>query len=217
MLCKGLEAYVEIAKPSFEGDDGRNRHDAQSLQWSLARENSDGQMRLRNMSTSSGLVCSGRMRRGEIIRNSSDWNWSFADELPKIGLVKSGLGLGLALPTSPPSHHSNQDSRLTQQFIRNLYHYLEFVSLRFPSLSSVATMSAVLEATSQHQPQTKKFGKSERTVPHKSQKASKWYPAEDQKQPKKVCVLSSTAVQVPELSVCEDIMGTFMPLTQLLL
>lgn len=47
-------------------------------------------------------------------------------------------------------------------------------------------MSAALEAQSQHQSQTKKFGKQERTVPHKSQKASKWYPAEDQKQSKKV-------------------------------
>ncbi|KAF7513394.1 hypothetical protein GJ744_009815 [Endocarpon pusillum] len=46
-------------------------------------------------------------------------------------------------------------------------------------------MSAALEANSQHQAQTKKFGKQERTVPHQSQKASKWYPAEDQKQPKK--------------------------------
>jgi large subunit ribosomal protein L6e len=51
-------------------------------------------------------------------------------------------------------------------------------------------MSAATEAQSQHQPQTKKFGKQERTVPHKSQKASKWYPAEDQKQPKKVSLLS---------------------------
>jgi large subunit ribosomal protein L6e len=52
-------------------------------------------------------------------------------------------------------------------------------------------MSAALEANSQHQAQTKKFGKQERTVPHQSQKASKWYPAEDQKQPKKVSILWS--------------------------
>jgi len=43
-------------------------------------------------------------------------------------------------------------------------------------------MSAPQEAL----PQTKKFGKGERTVPHSSQKAKKWYPAEDEKQPKKV-------------------------------
>ncbi|KAI9734873.1 MAG: hypothetical protein M1834_001953 [Cirrosporium novae-zelandiae] len=35
-------------------------------------------------------------------------------------------------------------------------------------------------------PETKKFGKGERTVPHNSQKASKWYPAEDITLPKKV-------------------------------
>ncbi|KAF2121389.1 60S ribosomal protein L6-B [Lophiotrema nucula] len=34
-------------------------------------------------------------------------------------------------------------------------------------------------------PTTKKFGKSERSIPHASQKASKYYPAEDVAQPKK--------------------------------
>jgi hypothetical protein len=48
-------------------------------------------------------------------------------------------------------------------------------------------MSAVLEAQS-IQPTTKKFGKGERLVPHHSQKAKKWYPAEDESQPKKVCI-----------------------------
>ncbi|KAL2003961.1 hypothetical protein VTN02DRAFT_1480 [Thermoascus thermophilus] len=33
--------------------------------------------------------------------------------------------------------------------------------------------------------QTKKFGKGERTVPHPSQKAQKWYPVDDEAQPKK--------------------------------
>ncbi|KAI9840131.1 MAG: hypothetical protein M1837_001892 [Sclerophora amabilis] len=32
----------------------------------------------------------------------------------------------------------------------------------------------------------KKFGKGEREVPHQSQKANKWYPTEDEYQPKKV-------------------------------
>jgi large subunit ribosomal protein L6e len=35
-------------------------------------------------------------------------------------------------------------------------------------------------------PTTKKFGKGERSVPHHSVKASKYYPAEDEKKPKKV-------------------------------
>ncbi|KAL1891259.1 60S ribosomal protein L6 [Sporothrix stenoceras] len=35
-------------------------------------------------------------------------------------------------------------------------------------------------------PSTKKFGKSSRTVPHHTQRAQKWYPAEDDAQPKKV-------------------------------
>jgi len=43
-------------------------------------------------------------------------------------------------------------------------------------------MSAATEAKSS----TKKFGKTERTIPHHSQKASKWYPAEDEAAPKKV-------------------------------
>lgn len=34
--------------------------------------------------------------------------------------------------------------------------------------------------------ETKKFGKSERSVPHHSEKAQKWYPAEDDAQARKV-------------------------------
>ncbi len=34
---------------------------------------------------------------------------------------------------------------------------------------------------------TKKFGKAERKVPHHTQKAKKFYPAEDEAKPKKVC------------------------------
>jgi len=36
-------------------------------------------------------------------------------------------------------------------------------------------------------PTTKKFGKGERTVHHHTQKARRYYPAEDEAQPKKVC------------------------------
>jgi large subunit ribosomal protein L6e len=47
-------------------------------------------------------------------------------------------------------------------------------------------MSATLEAT--RPAGTKKtFGKSSREVPHHSNKAKKWYPAEDEVQSKKVC------------------------------
>ena len=34
--------------------------------------------------------------------------------------------------------------------------------------------------------QTKKFGKGQRTVPKPDQKAQKWYPVDDEPQPKKV-------------------------------
>jgi hypothetical protein len=47
-------------------------------------------------------------------------------------------------------------------------------------------MSATL--TSKSVGETKKFGKGERTIPHPSQKAQKWYPAEDEQQPKKVSI-----------------------------
>jgi large subunit ribosomal protein L6e len=40
-------------------------------------------------------------------------------------------------------------------------------------------------------PATKKFGKGERSVPHHSQKASKYYPAEDDAQPKQVRISPS--------------------------
>lgn len=46
---------------------------------------------------------------------------------------------------------------------------------------------------------TKKFGKSERTIPHHSQKASKWYPAEDEATPKKV--RKSIKAHVPRSSL----------------
>jgi large subunit ribosomal protein L6e len=35
-------------------------------------------------------------------------------------------------------------------------------------------------------PTTKTFGKSTRSVPHPSEKAQKWYPAEDEAKPRKV-------------------------------
>jgi hypothetical protein len=38
----------------------------------------------------------------------------------------------------------------------------------------------------QEQPVTKSFGKGERSIPHHSQKANKYYPAEDESVPKKV-------------------------------
>ena len=50
-------------------------------------------------------------------------------------------------------------------------------------------MSAALGSKSVGQ--TKKFGKSERTIPHPSQKAQKWYPTEDEQQPKKVSVFEN--------------------------
>jgi len=46
-------------------------------------------------------------------------------------------------------------------------------------------MSATLEAT-RPAAQKKTFGKSTREVPHHTQKAKKWYPAEDESVPKKV-------------------------------
>jgi len=39
---------------------------------------------------------------------------------------------------------------------------------------------------SSQKPETKKFHGGERTVPHKSEKASKYYPADDTKKPKTV-------------------------------
>jgi hypothetical protein len=53
-------------------------------------------------------------------------------------------------------------------------------------------MSAVLEAT-RPEGQTKKFGKGEREIPHHTQKAKKWYPADDEAQHKKVRPESSRA------------------------
>ena len=46
-------------------------------------------------------------------------------------------------------------------------------------------MSAKQEA-SKAEHTTKRFGKSERKVPHHTQKAKKFYPAEDESKPKKV-------------------------------
>ncbi|KAI1008011.1 hypothetical protein K3495_g220 [Podosphaera aphanis] len=55
-------------------------------------------------------------------------------------------------------------------------------------------MSATVEAT-RPVGTTKTFGKSTREIPHHSQKAKKWYPVEDESQPKKVrkSIRASTA------------------------
>lgn len=44
-------------------------------------------------------------------------------------------------------------------------------------------MAAIAE-----KPVTKKFGSGERTIPPATQKASKWYPVDDDPQPKKVSI-----------------------------
>ena len=46
-------------------------------------------------------------------------------------------------------------------------------------------MSPTTESST-HEHNTKKFGKGERTIPHHTQKAKKYYPAEDEAKPKKV-------------------------------
>jgi len=46
-------------------------------------------------------------------------------------------------------------------------------------------MSSTLEAT-RPAGQTKKFSKGERYIPHGSERAGKWYPAEDESKPKTV-------------------------------
>jgi hypothetical protein len=63
------------------------------------------------------------------------------------------------------------------------------IKQRPPTTTTTASvsvkMSATLEAT-RPASQKKTFGKSTREVPHHSVKAKKWYPAEDEVQPKKV-------------------------------
>lgn len=49
-------------------------------------------------------------------------------------------------------------------------------------------MAVVIGATYLTHLQTKKFGKGEREIPHHSQKAKKYYPAEDERKPRKVSI-----------------------------
>ena len=42
------------------------------------------------------------------------------------------------------------------------------------------------------EPTTKKFGSSNRTVPHHTEKSQKWYPAEDEAKPKQVSASKAT-------------------------
>jgi large subunit ribosomal protein L6e len=60
-------------------------------------------------------------------------------------------------------------------------------------------MSATLEAT-RPAGQKKTFGKSTREVPHHTQKAKKWYPAEDEVQPKKVGSITSLSTRPPKFN-----------------
>ena len=65
-------------------------------------------------------------------------------------------------------------------------------------------MSAKQEATkAEHK--TKKFGKSERSIPHHTQKAKKFYPAEDEAKPKKVC--EAILTQRKRTSVYKMVLG----------
>ena len=56
-----------------------------------------------------------------------------------------------------------------------------------------------MAATSSSEPPkgtTKKYGKGERYIPHHSTKAKRFYPAEDEVRPKKVCVPNALALDV---------------------
>ena len=44
------------------------------------------------------------------------------------------------------------------------------------------------QTPSKNTTKTKKFGKDEREIPHHSQKAKKYYPAEEESRPKKACL-----------------------------
>jgi hypothetical protein len=55
---------------------------------------------------------------------------------------------------------------------------------RYPTTNHRIGSSSKMSATQESQKKT--FGKSTREVPHHSQKASKWYPAEDESAPRKV-------------------------------
>ena len=59
-------------------------------------------------------------------------------------------------------------------------------------------MSTKQEA-SKPEHKTKKFGKSERSIPHHTQKAKKFYPAEDEAKPKKVCEASLIQSKWPSI------------------
>lgn len=61
-------------------------------------------------------------------------------------------------------------------------------------------MSAKQEATkAEHK--TKKFGKGERSIPHHTQKAKKFYPAEDEAKPKKVREAIQTGTYTKDCSL----------------
>jgi hypothetical protein len=65
-------------------------------------------------------------------------------------------------------------------------------------------MSATLEATQPAAHQEKKFGKTSRHVPHHTQKAKKWYPAEEEAQPKKVGLIQNARSLSYALLCAED-------------
>ena len=87
-------------------------------------------------------------------------------------------GTGFAVKSAHRQIRSTFSNSATSQAWKQ-HHHFQVSSYPDSSLSSV-TMSAKTEHTS------KKFGSGSRTVPHHSQKASKWYPAEDVPEKKQV-------------------------------
>lgn len=72
--------------------------------------------------------------------------------------------------------------------------------------SSESSLHSIIKM-SEPKPTTKKFGKGERTVPHYLVKASKYYPAEEEKKPKTVCWLSSCfRVQIGSINSSRSIL-----------
>lgn len=200
--------YIEVTDTCFEGDDGRDRHAGQALRgYTTRRTEADERPAVRKLEeklekqqrgagdTSVVVLCSGvelepwppwargRCASGLYGRPRAHLSGYQRQATLRIGTSAFRLIDRARVPTnlriSRPGPH--QVSHTSIQ-----HHLSTTTNPPPPSFLFQHTSSPAAKMSDSTVGQTKQFGKGERTVPHPSQKAQKWYPVDDEPQPKKV-------------------------------
>jgi hypothetical protein len=104
------------------------------------------------------------------------WPLARSQDLPAVPkAVSLGFGLFELAHNRPLAHFQNLEQRQVKTLTTDQRILLIYQTAKALKMSSSTA------------PTSKTFGKSTRSIPHPTEKAQKWYPAEDEAKPRQVC------------------------------